>query len=67
MKAALVDSIMDSEADMTAGISCARYQDRFGFESLGGFRDAERTQMAPGASDRQAPVTPPDTCAYVLT
>ena len=34
--AALVDSILDSEADMTAGISCCRYQERFGFEVLGG-------------------------------
>lgn len=32
--AALVDAVMDQEADMFAGLSASRYRDRFGYESL---------------------------------
>ncbi|KAJ1491740.1 glutathione S-transferase [Baffinella frigidus] len=45
VKAALVDSIMDQEADMTSGITCCRYQERFGFEVLGG-AEGEGTKTA---------------------
>lgn len=32
--AALVDGVMDQEADMFAGLAASRYRDRMGFESL---------------------------------
>jgi len=34
IKAALVDAIMDQEADCFAGVSCSKYKERFGFGSL---------------------------------
>ena len=34
IKAALVDSIIDEENDLFAGLTCSRYRDRFGFEQF---------------------------------
>lgn len=34
IEAAFVDSIVDQEFDMFAGLSCSRYRERFGFECL---------------------------------
>ena len=43
VKAALVDSLIDQEIDMTMGISCSNYQARFGFEEVLGGAEGENT------------------------
>jgi glutathione S-transferase len=55
LKAAFVDSLIAQEGDMFGSVSCVRYQERFGFESLGG-ADSEATKTVEQAiGDRVLP------------
>ena len=45
VRAAIVDSIVAQENDMFTGISCVRYQDRFGFDGALGGKDSKNTKM----------------------
>jgi len=45
VQAAIVDSIVAQENDMFTGVSCVRYQDRFGFGGALGGADAKNTKM----------------------
>lgn len=44
VQAAVVDSIVAQENDMFTGVSCCRYQDRFGFDSALGGPGSENTK-----------------------
>jgi glutathione S-transferase len=45
VRAAIVDSIVAQENDMFTGVSCSRYQDRFGFDGALGGKGSENTLM----------------------
>eukprot|EP00931_Biecheleriopsis_adriatica_P012804 TRINITY_DN114055_c0_g1_i1.p1 TRINITY_DN114055_c0_g1~~TRINITY_DN114055_c0_g1_i1.p1 ORF type:complete len:239 (-),score=57.83 TRINITY_DN114055_c0_g1_i1:64-780(-) len=53
LQAARVDAVMDQLSDMTSGILCARYQDRFGFDEVLGGPDGEGTKKVDEALRRK--------------